>query len=174
MIYENQGEQRHARTNRLLYIGLGLSMLVLAATCTVLLVLMSAPTNGTRTIGQNSAYAVGDVKERAVKRLSVTELMPGAPNWSEDIVYVVKQPDNTYRAYLGLDPQTGCKINWRASSGTFVDSTCSQTEYSLLGRNQTQAGTAAGGPAHLVELRVVVEDDGDVILHDEIVRRDIR
>ncbi len=173
MMYQTQAELREARTKRWLYILFGLSMLVLAGTCTVLLVLMSAPTNATRAIGRDSAYVAGEVVEQAVDRLRVTELMPGAPNWSEDIVYVIKQPDNTYRAYLGLDPTTGCKLNWRADSGTFVDSTCSQTEYSIQGLNQTQAGTLAGGPAHLIELMVLVED-GQVVLHDQQVRRDIR
>lgn len=173
-MYQTQKEAREARTKRWLYVLFGLSLLVLAATCTVLLVFMSAPTNATRAVGRDSAYPVGEVVERAVTRLRVTESMPGAPNWSEDIVYVIKQPDNTYRAYLGLDPTTGCKINWQDDSRTFVDTTCSQARYSVQGLNQTQAGSLAGGPAHLIELLVLVEDDGQVVLHDQQVRRDIR
>jgi hypothetical protein len=174
MMYQTQAEIREARTKRWLYILFGLSILVLAGTCTVLMVLMSVPTNATRVVGPDSAYAVGEVAEEAVDRLRVTESMPGAPNWSEDIIYVIKQPNNTYRAYLGIDPSTGCKINWRAASRTFVDSTCSQTQYSIQGLNQTQAGTLAGGPAHLIELMVLVDENGQVVVHDQQVRRDIR
>lgn len=173
MIYETQAERREARTKRWLYVLLGLSMVVLAATCVVLFVLMSVPTKATRTVGRDSAFPVGAVEEKAVDRLRITEMLPNAPKWSEDIVYVIKQPDNTYRAYLGLDPTTGCKLNWRAEAHMFVDSTCSQTEYNTQGMNQTQAGTLAGGPAHLVEL-LVQNENGNVVVHDQQVRRDIR
>jgi hypothetical protein len=32
----------------------------------------------------------------------------------------------------------------------------------------------AGGPAHLIELMVLVDENGQVVVHDQQVRRDIR
>lgn len=172
-MYQTETQTREARTRRLLYLALGASILILVATCMALMVLMSAPTNVTRPIGRDTEYTVGEVYQEAIERLSITELMPGAPNWSEDIVYVIKQPDASYRAYLGIDPVTGCKINWQAASSRFVDSTCSQTQYSIAGRNESQAATLAGSPQHMVELMVNVEE-GRVVIRDQIMRRDIQ
>jgi hypothetical protein len=152
---------------------LGTSVLLSTLICSVILFFALVPEEGTRRVGRDDEYAVGEVHSEAVKRLDVTELLPVAPNWSEDVIYVIKQPDNTYRAYLGLDPATGCKLNWRDSSRTFVDSNCSQIEYSINGRNQTQAASLSSTPQHLIELVVDVEQ-GNVVVHDRLQRRDIR
>ena len=172
-MYQTEAEFREARTRRLLYILLGTSVFISTIICSVILFFALAPAEGTRLVGRDSDYDVGEVYEEAVDRLDVTELMPNAPNWSDDIVFVIKQSDNTYRAYLGLDPVTGCRINWRESQGAFVDSTCSQAQYSVNGRNQTQAASLSASPQHLIELVVDVRE-GDVYIQDRIKRRDIQ
>lgn len=172
-MYQSEAELREERTRRLLYILLGISVLISSIICGAILFFALAPSPSTRLVGNDSDFVAGVVSEKAVQRLEVTDLLQAAPNWSEDIVFVVKQSDNEYRAYLGLDPVTGCKINWRDSSDTFVDSTCSQVEYNIHGRNQTQPVSLSSGPQHMVELGVDVRD-GEVYIVDHIVRRDIR
>jgi hypothetical protein len=172
-MYQTEAEFREERKRRLLYLMLGASVLLSTLICSVIMFFALVPTEGTRLVGRDEEFVVGEVYEEAVPRLDVTELMPAAPNWSEDVIFVMKQSDNTYRAYLALDPVTGCKINWRDASHTFVDSTCSQVEYNVHGRNQTQPASLAGAPQNLVELVVNVEG-GDVVVRDRLLRRDIR
>lgn len=172
-MYQTEADVREERTRRWLYLLLGASMLIAVGVCGVILFFTLAPTPGARLVGNDRDFVVGEVRERAVKRLQVTELLPAAPNWSEDIIFVVKQTDKSYRAYLGLDPMTGCKINWREPLDRFIDSNCSQVEYTIHGRNQSQAASLAGEPPHMIELEVDVRD-GDVYVVDHIVRRDIR
>jgi Na+-transporting NADH:ubiquinone oxidoreductase subunit NqrC len=168
-MYQTEADFREERTRRLLYILLGVSLFISAAICGVLLILTLSQSDGQRLLGNNNKFQVGQVAEVPVKRLELTKILPNTPKWSEDIIFVVKQPDNTYQAFLSLDPVTGCKLNWREQQDEFVDD-CSRVRYTLSGRNATSAMTLAAAPQHMIEMPVEVQGE-DVYVIDRMVRR---
>lgn len=174
-MYATEREFREARLRRIAYVVFGVSMLLSAIICSVVLFLSLTAGNPRRLVGNEGDFVIGQVSEVPVKRLELTQLLPNKPNWSQDIIFVIKQPDSTYRAYLGLDPQSGCKLNWRNTK--FVDS-CSQASYSSSGRNVELVQTLNGPlnatqAAEMIELPVQVES-GKVYVVDQRVRRDRR
>lgn len=168
-MYETAADFREARNRRIAYIFFAVSMAVSTVICAIILFLVLAPKEGKRFVGQDATFAVGAVVEVPVTRLELTQLLPNSPTWSEDVIFVVKQRDNSYQAFLALDPQTGCKLNWRIDA--FVDD-CSQTRYTISGRNATAVTTLSSSPVHMIELPTRVEPDGKVYILDRILRRD--
>lgn len=174
-MYETEADIREERSRRLAYLAFAISMLLSVAICGGILFVVLVPAEGRRLVGAEAAFAVGEIEEVAVKRLELTELLPNKPNWSEDIVFVIKQGDNTYRAFLGLDPLSGCKLNWRQE--VFVDD-CTNTRYTIGGRNEALVMTLSGPAnqqqsAQMIELPVAIES-GNVYVIDRILRRDLR
>ncbi len=169
-MYQTEADLREERTRRLMYLLFGISMFISVAICGVLLFLVLTPAQQQRLLGREGRFAVGQVVEVPVKRLELSKLLPNSPQWSEDIIFVIKQPDQSYQAFLALDPQTGCKLNWKERQ--FVDS-CSQTSYSISGRNQTDVTSLTSRPRQMLELRVETRE-GNVYVLDEMLRRDRR
>lgn len=170
-VYQTEVDVREEQRRRIAYFFFAISMIVSVAICATIVFMVMTPDQGRRMIGQESDFAIGEVEDVAVKRLDLTELLPTKPNWSEDIIYVIKQPDSSYRAFLGLDPQSGCLVKWHDDTDEFVDDQCSQTIYSATGRNQTQAASLSGQPAHLIEVPVEIQE-GDVYILDRRLVRD--
>lgn len=169
-MYQSEADFREERHRRLLYLFFGVSMFLTVAICSVLLFLILTPAQSQRRLGSIEQFAVGEVVAVPVKRLELTKVLPKAPNWSEDIIYVVKQPTEGYQAFLSLDPVTGCKLNWNMETQRFVDG-CSQTRYTLSGSNATDAASLVSTPQHMIEMPVEVQD-GDVYVLDRMLRRD--
>ncbi len=172
-MYRTEAELREERTHRLLYGLFGISMFLSVVVCSVILFFMLAPEQSKRRLGHNTDFVVGQVVEVPVNQLNTSRILPQAPNWSDDIIFVVKQPDHSYRAFLAIDPVTGCKLNWRDQTKAFVDTTCSQTNYSMTGRNKSQPTTLSSQPQHMIELPVEVQDNAVYVI-DRILRRDRR
>jgi hypothetical protein len=172
-MYRSEAEVQEERTHRLLYGLFGLSMLLSIAICSVILFAVLVPEQGKRQLGDTTDFVVGQVAEVPVSRLDTSRLLPQAPNWSDDIIFVIKQPDYSYRAFLGIDPVTGCKLNWRDQANAFVDTACSQTNYSITGHNKSQPVTLSMQPQNMIELPVEVKDN-TVYVIDRILRRDRR
>jgi hypothetical protein len=172
-MYTTEAQLREERVRRLLYVLFSITVVVSIAICSVILFFVLAPEQGQRRLGKESDFVVGEIAQVPVQQLGVTKLLPNAPNWSEDVIFVVKQSDDSYRAYLALDPVTGCKLNWREQANAFVDTTCSQTKYSITGHNESHPTTLTSQPQHMIELPVNVQDD-TVYVMDQILRRDRR
>lgn len=174
-MYHTEAELREERNRRLAYIAFAVSMLVSVLICGAILFVVMVPEQSKRLVGKESAFQVGQIEEVPVKRLELTSLLPNKPNWSEDIIFVIKQPDNSYVAFLGLDPISGCKLNWR--SDAFVDD-CTQTRYTISGRNAAYVSTLSGAEnpqqsMQMMELPVETRD-GQVYVVDRLLRRDRR
>lgn len=174
-MYQTEADLREERNRRLAYIAFAISMLISVAICGSILFVVMVPEQGRRLVGNETAFEVGAIEEVAVDRLELTTLLPNKPNWSEDVIFVIKQQDNSYMAFLGLDPLTGCKLNWRTDA--FVDD-CSQTRYSISGRNVNYVSTLSGAvnaqqSAQMMELPVETEN-GQVYVIDRLLRRDRR
>jgi hypothetical protein len=171
-MYQTESDLREERTRRLMYILFSVSMLISALICATILFFILAPAQGKRLVGGETEFIAGEVAEVPVKRLELSKLLPNAPQWSEDIIFVVKQNDASYRAFLALDPKTGCKLNWRDRDQHFIDN-CSQTTYNASGRNQNGVTTLSSQPQHMIELPVEVES-GEVYVLDQMKVRDRR
>jgi hypothetical protein len=171
-MYQTESDLREERTRRLMYFLFSASLLISALICGTILFFVLAPMQGKRLLGDEGKFVAGEVAEVAVERLELTKLLPNAPQWSEDIIFVVKQNDASYRAFLALDPKTGCKLNWRDQAQHFIDN-CSQATYSSSGRNQNGVTTLSSQPQHMIELQVEVES-GEVYVLDQMKVRDRR
>jgi hypothetical protein len=171
-MYQTEADLREDRRRRLLYIVFGVSMTISLAICGVILFLLVTPPEGRRLVGREIDFAPGRVTEVAVRRLELTQLLPNTPTWSDNIVFVIRQRDDSYNAFLCFDPVSGCKLNWQSDSQTFYDA-CTNTRYNIAGGNETQIATLAATPARMVELPVEVTD-GEVYVIDRILRRDRR
>jgi hypothetical protein len=165
--YETEGDLRERRNRRLAYTLFTISMLVSSIICGAILFATLAPPEGRRLVGEQSEFVAGDVAQVAVDRLELSQLLPNTPIWSEDIIFMVRMPDNSLRAYLALDPVSGCKLNWR--DDRFYDD-CSGTAYSLTGRNQSQATTLESSPTQMIELPVELEGSQVFILDRRLIR----
>lgn len=168
-MYYNESTLKQERTRRLLYLVFGVSMFLSLAICGVLLFLVTTPREQSRLLGRAGQFAVGEVVAVPVARLEFTKMLPNAPAWSESIVYVVKQPNASYQAFLSVDPVSGCKINWRPAAKRFVDD-CSSTAYTVSGRNDTGTASQSATPQNMIEMPVEVQGD-QVFVVDRMLRR---
>lgn len=171
-MYQTETDFREDRRRRLMYVLFTFSLLVSALICGAILFFVLVPRQEKRLVGGESSFVAGEVSEVPVERLELSKLLPNAPQWSEDIIFVIKQQDESYRAFLALDPSTGCKLNWRDSEQHFIDN-CSQATYTLAGRNQGGVTTLSSQPQHMIELPVEVES-GEVYVLDQMKVRNIR
>lgn len=165
-------ELHRERQRRWLYGLFGLAMSLSLAICTLIGFQVLNPPPGRRLVGTVDDFVPGRVTEVAVPRLEITQLLPGAPAWSDNIVFVLRHPDDAYTAFLGFDPVSGCKLNWRSASQTFYD-LCTNVHYNLAGSNQSQPASLSATPARLIELPVQIEGQQVYIL-DRIRYRDRR
>ncbi len=171
-MYQTEADLREDRRRRILYLVFGVAMTISALICGVVLFLVTNPPAGRRHVGQERDFTPGRVAQVAVERLELTQILPNAPRWSDNIVFVIRRADNTYTAFLGFDPVTGCILKWQADTQTFYDA-CSNTRYDIAGGNQTQAASLEATPARMIELPVEIEN-GNVFILDRILRRDRR
>lgn len=171
-MYQTETDFREERNRRLMYVLFTVSLLISGLICGAILFMVLVPRQEKRLVGGTSTFVAGEVAEIPVERLELSKLLPNAPQWSEDIIFVVKQQDESYRAFLALDPSTGCKLNWRDNEQQFIDN-CSQVTYTLAGRNSNGVTTLSSQPQHMIELPVEVES-GDVYVLDQMKVRDIR
>lgn len=171
-MYQTESDLREDRRRRILYLFFGVSITLSAVICGVVLWLVVNPPAGRRLVGREIDFAPGQVAEVAVERLELTKIMPSGPTWSDNIVFVIRRADDSYNAFLGYDPVSGCKLNWGTDSQTFYDS-CSNTHYNIAGSNETQVASLAGAPARMIEVPVEIES-GNVYIIDRILRRDRR
>lgn len=173
--YYTEKDWRDDRRRRWLYLFFGVCMLISVLIIGAIIFAVIGADEGRRLVGQESEFGVMQVAEVPVERLDLTVMLPTRPNWSQDIVFIVKRDDNSYRAFLGLDPKSGCKLNWR--DDVFVDD-CSSAKYSINGQNVDNATTLAG-PANanqaqrMIEMPVQIQA-GEVYIVDRILRRDQR
>src|SRR3712207_2063558 len=98
-MYQTEAQLRENRTRRLLYIFFGVSVFISAIICSLILFFVLVPEQSRRQVGRTSEFAVGAVEERPVQQLQVSQLLPAAPDWSDDIIFVVRQADGEYRAF---------------------------------------------------------------------------
>lgn len=174
-IYYSEKDWRDERRRRWLYLFFGACMIVSVLIIGAIMFAVVSADEERRLVGRDAEFSVMQVAEVPVKRLDLTTLLPNRPNWSQDIIFVVKREDSTYRAFLGLDPLSGCKLNWREE--TFVDD-CTSAKYSINGQNTDNATTLAG-PANanqaqrMIEIPVQIQE-GEVYVVDRILRRDQR
>ena len=171
-MYQTEADLQEDRRRRLLYALLAVSMFVSVAICGTILYFVLAGRESKRLLGQDATFGVGQVTEVAVKRLEVSMLLPNSPKWSDDIVFVIKQRDNSYQAFLGLDPLSGCKLNWRQPRGQFVDD-CSGVSYTINGADANGVRTLSSTPQRMIELPVKMQGN-DVYVLDQILRRDVQ
>lgn len=171
-MYQTETDFREERNRRLMYVLFTASLLISALICSAILFFVLVPRQEKRLVGGEAKFVVGKVAEVPVERLELSKLLPNTPQWSEDIIFVVKQQDASYRAFLALDPASGCKLNWRDQEQQFIDN-CSQATYSLAGRNRKGIATLSSQPQHMIELPVEVES-GEVYVLDQMKVRDVR
>jgi hypothetical protein len=168
-MYYSEAHLRNERRRRLMYLLFGASMFLTVAICSTILFLMLNPATGRREVGVPNGFTVGEVSEVAVDRLELSRLLPNSPRWSEDIVFVVKQPDNSYQAFLGLDPVSGCKLNWRDQERRFNDS-CTGINYNITGFNVNGVSTLESRVQHMIELPTVVQNNMVYVLDQRVLR----
>jgi hypothetical protein len=171
-MYQTEADLREDSRRRVLYLFFGIGLSISAVICGIVLFLVVSPPAGRRHVGRELDFAPGRVAEVPVDRLELTKVLPNTPTWSDNIIFVIRQPDDSFNAFLGFDPVSGCILNWQADSQTFYDA-CSNTRYDIAGGNQTQIASLAATPARMIELPVEIED-GDVFIVDRILRRDRR
>lgn len=165
-------DMREARQRRILYFIFTLAMVTSAVICMGLLYAMGTPSPRTVALGRLERFAVGVPVDVPVRRLETSKLIPNSSTLSEDIVYVVKQADASYRALLAIDPTRGCLLNWQAAQRHY-SGTCTTDTYTVNGLNQNQTSANGAHPTNMVELPATVRND-QVYIEDRLLRRDVQ
>lgn len=165
-------ELREARRRRILYFVFTLSLVASSVICVVLLFAMGNPPNRPIALGNVDKFTVGEPEDVAVKQLETTKLIPNHSTLSEDVIYVVKQPDGSYRALLGMDPVHGCFLSWKKDQRRYTGP-CTNVSYDVNGVNQDSLAGGGTQPSHMVALPTSIRDNV-VYIEDRIERRDIR
>ncbi len=160
-------ELRAARRQRILYFVFALSLLIATVICGALFYAMSKGDVRPITLGPASRFAVGQPIDVAVKQLETSKLIPTRSLLSEDVIFVVKQADGRFRAWLGVDPVAGCFLSWQADQQHYTG--CSAATYDVNGRNTDQLFTPSSQPVNMIELPTEVRDQ-QVFVLDQIVR----
>jgi hypothetical protein len=172
-MYQSPKELRDERRRRQLYLFFAFALIVAAVVCGVLGFLMLTPHTPLVRLGPTSKFgSAGDQPvDVAVQELEISHLIPNRPALSDDVIFVVRDGAD-FRAFLGIDPSSGCFLSWRAAEQIFRDS-CNQHAYGFTGRNNDQLTTTTTRPVNMVELPVTVRADG-LFVEDRILRRDLR
>ena len=172
-MYQSPQELRDERRRQRLYLFFAFAMVTAAVVCGVLGFLILTPRTPLVHLGPTSKFgSAGDQPvDVAVQELEISHLIPNRPALSDDVVFVVRDGAE-FRAFLGIDPSSGCFLSWRAAEQLFRDS-CNQHSYGFTGRNTDQLTTTATRPINMVELPVTVRSDG-LFVEDRILRRDLR
>jgi hypothetical protein len=172
-MYQSPKELRDERRRRQLYLFFAFALIVAAVVCGVLGFLMLTPRTPLVRLGPTSKFgSAGDQPvDVAVQELEISHLIPNRPALSDDVIFVVRDGAD-FRAFLGIDPSSGCFLSWRAAEQIFRDS-CNQHSYGFTGRNNDQLTTTTTRPVNMVELPVTVRADG-LFVEDRILRRDLR
>src|SRR5687768_5941412 len=113
-MYHSPTELRDERRRRLLYGIFAFALVASALICAGVGLAMLTPDDRMIRLGamRDFASASAEPVDIAVDQLDVSRLIPNRPSLSEDIVFVVR--DNAeYRAFLGIDPPSGCFLSWR-------------------------------------------------------------
>lgn len=172
-MYQSPRELRDERRRHHLYFFFAFSVVTAAVVCGVLGFLMLTPRTPLVRLGPTSNF--GSAGEQpvdvAVQELDVSRLIPNRPTLSDDVIFVVRD-GGEFRAFLGIDPSSGCFLSWRTAEQLFRDS-CNQHSYGFTGRNTDQLTTTTTKPVNMVELPVTVRADG-LFVEDRILHRDLR
>jgi hypothetical protein len=173
-MYETVEDLRDARRRRVLYTIFAIGMGVSAIICAFLTFAVFTPGARQVRLGAESIFARAGTEpvDIAVRQLETSKLIPNRPTLSEDVIFVVRDQQHGFRAFLGTDPATGCFLSWRKAEKLFIDN-CAQHSYGFTGRNTNQLTVGANLPANMVELPVTVQN-GVLFVEDRILRRDIR
>lgn len=172
-MYQSPKELRNERRRRQLYLFFAFAVITAAVVCGLLGFLMLTPRTPLVRLGPTSKFgSAGDQPvDVAVQELEISHLIPNRPTLSDDVIFVVRDGAD-FRAFLGIDPSSGCFLSWRAAEQLFRDS-CNQHSYGFTGRNTDQLTTTTIRPVNMVELPVTVRADG-LFAEDRILRRDLR
>lgn len=116
---------------------------------------------------------VNNVPQRfAVDKLEVSSWAKQRPEVSEDIIFVMRDQDGVWWAFLGLDMRTGCFLNWNSSEQLFVspgDPKCLSSRYTPDGR-YLDSFESSDPPKPMARLRVEIRDSR-VFVVDSLVPR---
>ena len=172
-MYQAYDDSPQERRRRYLYIVFAAGMALSAAICAVLMYVILLPGAPLVRLGPESRFAGATARpvDVAVRQLRTSELIPNRPTLSDDVVFVVRDA-GVFRAFLGVDPQSGCFLSWSLERQLYVDA-CALQSYGFTGRNTDQLTTADSRPVNMVELPVTVQD-GVLFVEDRILRRDLR
>lgn len=165
-------EMRDARRQRVLYVVFGLTVVVLMVVCVGLLFAMMSQGTALVRLGATTQFIQGEPRDVAVRALETSKLMPNRTTLSEDVIFVIKQPDGSFRALLGIEPIHGCFVSWSATTRHYSGS-CSTDRYDANGINVTGVSSAAGNVANMIEFPTSVENNV-LFLEDRVLRRDVR
>ena len=172
-MYQTEQDIREERRRRLLYLVFALGTGAAVVICAVVGFLAFLPQSDLVRLGPEERFATAESApvDVPVERLGISGLIPNRPSLSEDVIFVVRDR-GTLRAFLGIDPSSGCFLSWQNAQQLFVDS-CAQHSYGFTGRNTNQLATETTRPVNMVELPVQVTD-GVVFVEDRFLRRDLR
>lgn len=126
--------------------------------------------------GHASDYRPNVPQRFETEKLEVSSRARQRPALSDDIVFVVRSENDTWRAFLGLDMQTGCFLNWDAPSQLFVaadDPQCLAARYTLDGRYLDGMPMDNITPQPMAQLYVEVRADGSVVVLDNLVQTSV-
>ncbi|GAC1564079.1 MAG: hypothetical protein NVS4B8_04160 [Herpetosiphon sp.] len=165
-------ETRETRQRRVMYIIFAVGMLISLAICGWLFVAVAKQPIHLVRLGPLQTFKVAQPIDVPVKQLETSKLIPSRSNLSEDIIFVVQQTDGSFRAFLGLDPVSGCFMLWHKESREYGGS-CTQTTYDINGINKNDVATGVRRPTNMVEFPTRIENNV-LFLEDRILRRDIR
>ena len=120
--------------------------------------------------GRVSDYVDNVPRRFAVEKLDVSTWSQRRMDVSDDIIFVMREQDGTWRALLGLDMRTGCFLSWDADNQLFVspsDPQCLSTRYTPDGR-YLDGVEISEPPRPMAELRLEIRD-GMVVVFDSLV-----
>ncbi len=120
--------------------------------------------------GRVNEYVDNVPRRFAVEKLDVSTWAQRRMDVSDDIIFVMREQDGTWRALLGLDMRTGCFLSWDRDDQLFVapsDPQCLDTRYTPDGR-YLDGFEISEPPRPMAELRMEIRD-GSVIVFDSLV-----
>jgi Rieske Fe-S protein len=121
--------------------------------------------------GRVEQYRVNEPRRLEVEQLNVSSWIRRRGDFSQDVVYVMRDQDEQWRAYLGMDTLTGCFLTWDPDAQLFKainDPLCLGSRYTPDGRYLD--GQFSGEPSQPMALLPVEIRDGNVVVLDQLVR----
>lgn len=163
-------EARREHQQRLAMVGIGtLLVLALAVFCFVGVQIVT-PEQREIDAGLVTEYVDNVPRRFEVEQLSVSLWAERRQDVSDDIIFVMREQDGTWRALLGLDMRTGCFLHWEEATQLFESPSspeCLNARYTPDGRFLD--GLPIGdSPKPMAELKLEIRDD-QVVVIDSLV-----